>query len=174
VLGINDGGELVGDYSLTSTTPCCAAGTHGFLRSRGHDTTIDYPNAVLTYANGINERGEIIGAYNDGVSHGFYLHRDSYAPIDHPGATFTNALGINSRGEIVGRYVDAAGGRHGYVLKRGEFTTVDYPGATFTGVTAIDGEGNIVGRTIVDGVFHGFVLSRGEEREGQRAGSVSQ
>jgi uncharacterized membrane protein len=93
---------------------------------------IDFPGASSTQAWGINARGEIVGAYNDGNPHGFYLHRGNYAPIDYPGATFTNALGISPRGEIVGRYVDASG-RHGYVLRRGEFTTIDYSGATFTG-----------------------------------------
>jgi hypothetical protein len=28
VLGISDNGDLVGDYSSTSTMPCCGAGTH--------------------------------------------------------------------------------------------------------------------------------------------------
>ena len=59
VLGISNNGDLVGDYSLTSFTPCCAAGTHGFLLSGGNFIPIDFAGAgvILTYASGINPGG---------------------------------------------------------------------------------------------------------------------
>ena len=47
---------------------------HGFLLSVGAYTTIDYPNATYTSANGINDAGEIVGRRDDaaGKTHGFY------------------------------------------------------------------------------------------------------
>src|SRR5262245_41292686 len=62
VYGINDIGEIVG-----------ASGGHGFLLSRGIFTTIDFPGAVATSANGINVRGQIVGLYQDptGAQHNF-------------------------------------------------------------------------------------------------------
>jgi uncharacterized membrane protein len=165
VLGISDNGDLVGDYSLTSFTPCCAAGTHGFLLSGGNFIPVDFPAAgvILTYASGINPQGCIVGSYSNGQGRAYLLDHDNYIPLQYPDATttFMNALGINARGQIVGRYVNATG-RHGYVMTQTEFTPIDIPGATFTGATAINSEGDIVGRYVGGGVFHGFLLSRHE------------
>jgi uncharacterized membrane protein len=167
VLGINANGDLTGDYSLVNTIPCCAAGTHGFLLSRGAYTEIDFPGAavILTYGSGINSRGDIVGSYSDGRGRAYILSGGNYVSLKDPSSTttFMNALGVNARGDIVGRYVDA-NGRHGYLFSAGRYRTIDIPGATFTGVTAINSEGDIVGRyRDADGVFHGFLLSRHEE-----------
>ena len=47
---------------------------HGFLLNGGTYTAIDYPNAVYTTANGINDAGQIVGRRDDaaGKVHGFY------------------------------------------------------------------------------------------------------
>ena len=47
---------------------------HGFLRDRsGTFTTIDIPGATVTAIRGLNDRGQMIGTYDDaaGVGHGF-------------------------------------------------------------------------------------------------------
>ena len=50
-----------------------AEGSHGFLLSHGQFTTVDFPGALGTLANGINASGDIVGRYlaDDG------LERDS-------------------------------------------------------------------------------------------------
>src|SRR5262249_26364287 len=58
--GINDRGQIVGDYVNRNDHL-----RHGFLRSGGVYTTIDPPGAVLTVAEGINNSGEIAGVYID-------------------------------------------------------------------------------------------------------------
>ena len=50
-LGINDFGDVVGDYVDS------AGNRHGFVRSKGIYTTLDVPGAVLTVAEGINILG---------------------------------------------------------------------------------------------------------------------
>ena len=64
-----------------------AGNRHGFLRSKGGYTTLDVPDAVLTVAEGINNRGEIVGLYvdADGNQHGFVLCNGAYVTIDVPG-----------------------------------------------------------------------------------------
>jgi uncharacterized membrane protein len=169
VLGISANGDMVGDYHVTSKTPCCFTGTHGFLlNSPGNYVQIDFPGpgVILTYVNGINPDGSVVGSYSDSKAHGFLLSGANAISLEYPNptTTFMNALGINPRGDIVGRYVDAnAPGRHGYLLSDGQYTSIDIPGASFTGATAIDPQGDIVGRFIgADGKFHGFLMRKGE------------
>ena len=54
--GINDAGQIVGDYRDSSD------GIHGFLYSGGAFTTIDVPGAQHL-ASGINDAGQIVGSY---------------------------------------------------------------------------------------------------------------
>jgi probable HAF family extracellular repeat protein len=52
--GINDSGQIVGEYD-----------GHGFLDSGGSFTTIDVPSATFTEAIGINASGQIVGIFGD-------------------------------------------------------------------------------------------------------------
>ena len=68
-------------------------------------------------AEGINDRGTIVGLYmaGDGSLHGFIYQDGAYTPIDVPDSTLTYALSINPEGEIAGKYDDAGGVTHGYL-----------------------------------------------------------
>ncbi|MCI0604421.1 hypothetical protein L0156_15605 [bacterium] len=86
--------------------------------SRGELTSIDFPGASFTTANGINPSGDIVGRYIvAGVTHGFLLSGDELTSIDFPGASSTEAFGINPSGDIVGRYI-SAGVTHGFLLSK--------------------------------------------------------
>ncbi len=98
--GINDAGQIVGDFVDN-------AGLHGFLYDRGTFTTIDVPGAQSTQAFGINDSGHIVGVFDTPpVGHqrlGFLYDGGTFTTIDVPGATsFTVAFGINNAGRIVG------------------------------------------------------------------------
>lgn len=67
-LGINNKGQIVGYYVDGN------GADHGFLHSGGTYTTIDDPLGSSTELFGINDSGEIVGAYlvaGTGVWHGF-------------------------------------------------------------------------------------------------------
>jgi len=79
--------------------------------------TIDFPGARFpgTIASGINDGGQIVGAYSDGLmAHGFLDITGSFTTIDVPGAIDTVAKGINDNGQIVGFYDDSTG-EHGFL-----------------------------------------------------------
>ena len=63
--GINDAGQIVGEY--------LGAEFYGFfLDVDGSYTTIDVPGAMFTIAYGINSSGQIVGSYDDdATAHGF-------------------------------------------------------------------------------------------------------
>ena len=121
--------------------------------------TIDVPGAGSTFANGLNNRGQVVGFYRVGgqsdASHGFLLDEGNFTTVDVPGAFSTQAFGINDRGQIVGDYIDA----QGFLLDKGTFKTVDdVPGASETEARTINERGQIVGFHNAGGNFHGFFL----------------
>ena len=115
---VADDGAFVGDYSDVLTV-------HGFLSPKPKVfVTLDFPTAAATAARWINERGEVVGRWDDNSvtfqipcttqCHGFLWAKGQFRSIDVPGAISTVALGINNRGRMVGRYIDSAGNEHGF------------------------------------------------------------
>jgi probable HAF family extracellular repeat protein len=104
-LGINNRAQVVGQYLDTGGR------LHGFLWERGRLVTIDVPGALQATAEGLNDRGQVVGArFNDldlTGARGFLLAKGVKGPftsISFPGAPRTLASGINDRGQIVGFY----------------------------------------------------------------------
>jgi hypothetical protein len=94
-------------------------------------TQIDVPGSVFTIANGINQKGDIVGAYIDsrGGLHGFLLSNGAFTTIDPPGGNLTVALHINPEGVITGLYRTSDSNIHGFLLSNGAFMSIDVPGA---------------------------------------------
>ena len=69
-LGINDNGMIVGSY-FGCTSSCTE---HGFVFFKGKYLSFDFPNAFQTFADGINNAGQVVGTYTAteyGYFHGF-------------------------------------------------------------------------------------------------------
>ena len=141
-------------------------------------STIDFPGAILTNAQGINAGGEIVGSYNDSATpsktHGFLLSGGQFQTIDFPGARATVARGIGPGGDIVGTYQkpNETGGvpSHGFLLNnRGEYFKVDYPNRLNTIAQRILPDGTILGcyhDNDTMGSMHGMSFSRRSGFEG--------
>ena len=193
VYGLNTPGQIVGTYVDGSGQ------SHGFLLTGstggvgGTLTPIDAPTALgatQTAVYGINDSGQIVGAYIDGAgkSHGFALSHITFAPttglpdlttatftpIYAPtlGATETAVYGINANGQVVGAYVDGSGKTHGLSvmfasadvsnLSGATFATIDAPSAVATRVFGIDDAGRVVGSYDDSaGIKHGFLFAGG-------------
>ena len=111
--GINDGGQIVGDF-------LDARGEHGFLKDGATFTTIDGAFGS-TLALGINDVGQIVGSTG---SVGFLKDDASFTTINVPGALFTQPSGINDAGQIVGLFGDATSRDHGFLKDGAIFTTL--------------------------------------------------
>ena len=142
----------------------------GFLLDRGRYTTIEILGArVETAPLGINDRGDIAGAYDDGKGdHGFMRdRRGRITTIDVPGARGTAAQKINNRGQIAGVYSDTSPDtqippERGFLLERGKLTRIDVPDAVQTRAVGINNRGQVVGEyTDADGMVHGFLWDKG-------------
>jgi probable HAF family extracellular repeat protein len=126
--------------------------------------TVDFPGAVSTFLYGINNAGQMVGAYvnEDESTHGFLLSNGVFTTIDFPGSTLSVAAGINNHGVITGQYNDSDGFGHGFVYSDGEFATRDLGEGYQTFPTAIDDAGDLVGFcTDSEFNFHGCVAFDG-------------
>ena len=180
--GINNQNVIVGSYS-TSSWPG-GPYSHGAIYpnyqsspqpGNSGNTTLDYPNAPSTFADGINNQGMVVGYYIDSNkrAHQFTYANGTYASWDAPtadGATFGE--GINDLGQAVGYYLDRGhnnvyGGdaAYGYVTTpqgNGQLSSIDIvaPGALGTYVYGINDAGAIVGAYVdANGSTHGFVAT---------------
>ena len=128
-------------------------------------TTIDPAGSSATFAQGINNSGQIVGNFNDAqnVSHGFLRSSaGTYTTFDYPGATGTYAADINSAGQIIGTYTDSAFNTHSYLLSGGTFSPLIYPGSVQTLAYGINTAGQVVGGYVDSGQNrHGFLLNGG-------------
>jgi uncharacterized membrane protein len=186
--GINNPGTIVGSYDVL--TSLNNVGTvplpHGFMRdATGNFTALNFPGAVATTAEGINDAGDVVGGYvvitNPATTppaiavHAYVLHGGVYTSFDVPlpGATGAIAFGINEQGEITGSYTtqtvtlallgDHLVNSHGFVRSTdgSTFTPIDFPDAISTDCRGgFNPRGNIVGAFVDSfGAEHGFVAS---------------
>ena len=164
-LGVNDRGQILAVYEGRDRT------VRHFVRDRqGRFAVIDDPPGTsgngLTYeAVDINNRGEIVGFYNDdrGVTTTGFLRsrKGRFTDVNVPGSVVTGPLRINDRRQVVGIYADAGGAVHGFLGDDGQFATIDVPGATATVVLGINNRGQTVGSYVdAGGAYHGFLRER--------------
>jgi probable HAF family extracellular repeat protein len=155
-------------------TPVFLLSFLNILEAASYDfTTIDVPGASSTVAQGINDRGQIVGGYSDeifGPSHLFVTDGDQFVTIDIAGSSNTTAFGINNQGKIVGSYVTSE--QHGFLYPATDpvFTPIDVPfptGVFATRPNDINNRGQIVGEYLdqpASNEQHGFVYNKGHFR----------
>ena len=135
-------------------------------------TSIDYPGGTLTTARGINNQGEIVGAYRTvPPRHALLINGGQYIPLAPTtilATHFSEAFKSNDRGDVVGDFVGDDGFTHGFLLsKKGVVTTLDFPGASDTIAFGINESGTVVGQwDLLDSngtllINHGFVWKNG-------------
>jgi probable HAF family extracellular repeat protein len=172
-VGINDNGQVVGDYRDSEGR------FHGFFWDAGLFLTFDvpFPEATSTGPNGINNVGQIVGFYFDnnvsetfpnGHAHGFLYDNGVFSSFDVPGASVTVPTDINDHGQIVGVYGDSDSISPSFLLEDGHFTSIEapFPHVVFTDVSGINNRGQIVGRYLttnpadVNNIFnHGLIAT---------------
>ncbi len=134
--------------------------------SQGIIKTLDFPGAVYTAPEDINDSGEVVG-YQDndvnGYGHGFFYKDGKFTPFDVQDSIGTQIRGINNHCDSVGFYMDAQSQSHGFLRDHsGQVTTLDFYGVNQTLPTGINDYGTIVGVYIDDyQVWHYFVYAQG-------------
>jgi probable HAF family extracellular repeat protein len=129
---ISNNGKITGEFY-----PHDSASTLGFLYSNGHYIKVDDPLAVVgTDAEGVNNKGQVVGQYYDNQEHanGFLYSHGQYTTLDDPDDANgfyggTNLDAINNKGVIVGFYSNSTG-LHGLIDRDGNFRTLNDPHGT--------------------------------------------
>ncbi len=155
--GINDNGDIVGQYADTR-------GTHGFLLTKGKYTTLDVPgNFGGTVATGINDKGFIVVYWGDtksSIESSIYDPKTkTFKKINVPGATLTAAWDIDNAGDVVYEWI--GGATHGALLHGSHYYKFDYPKSIGTRAIGINDHGMIVGayQDVSSGPFLGYKAS---------------
>ena len=148
--GINDQGQVVGDYTESGGK------VHGFVYDGGSFTTLDGPSAISTSVNDINNFGQVTGNFFTPASeHGYIYSNGAFTVLDDPDGYSTHASAINDSGDVVGYYYDYVT-IHGFLYSNGVYTTVDHPAALkslgYTALYGLNNAGDFSGDYRVGGV----------------------
>ena len=155
--GINNSRTIVGDYAASDGT------IHSFLLSGDTFTEYDVPGAVQTNLLGINEPGDLTGAFDpdgSGVFQALIDRGGTITAYSVPGAASTFAYEINNNKKLtVGYYIDASGVLHGQYRDRNGALhfPIDPPGSVGTVLFGVDNKNHVVGRYAdASGATHGL------------------
>jgi probable HAF family extracellular repeat protein len=137
-VGINDRGQVVGEYQVADGT------FHGYLWERGRFRTLPTPGG----ATGINNRGQVTGVTGDvTTTDGYLLDGNRLTTFGAPGAQITIPYDINDRGQIVGGSLTSLADTapSGFLRSGGWFIVINRPGAVATVLFGINDRGQIAG-----------------------------
>lgn len=154
--GITNSGTICGYYKDASGLK------HGFILSEGTFTQFDVPNATQTQLTGINDAGDLIGAYYSGSTPTVFVYIDGVVRnvvIEDPhNTTGIFPGGINNADEFVGSYYAPnflpTYGFVGLAPKR----VIDHivaPHATQTYLNGLNDNGIAVGSLSIENNGHG-------------------
>jgi hypothetical protein len=166
--GITGSGQLVGSVDVSGNF-------YGFLGSTSGPavTPLDFSNAGITFAYGINDAGVATGHFTTvtGMTltvSGFVTADGgvTFTQLDVPGAHGeTQAFGIGPDGTVVGNYRDAAFNFRGFLATPNpdgsySYATLDVPGALDTTIRGMNGPGQLVGSYTTAGFdTRGFIAT---------------
>ena len=134
-------------------------------------TSIDYPNAKLTNALGLNDIGQVVGYWYfvSSSPFGFVAQPpygvNNFTMLEYPNNSVrTVATGINSAGQIAGYYVDSNANFYGFTVSP-PYGDQDYSqpislgNGVLTIAEGINDDGQVVGYYEDSNGFHGFLYN---------------
>ena len=168
---VNNSGQIVG---ISGKSP----GDAGFLYSNGAMTDLGVlPGMTYTYAQGINDFGQICGFSYPAIGepHAFLYDAGQMQDLGTLGGPDSSAFGINSSGEVVGNSRDMSGRRHAFRYADGVMADLGALTAGNSYALAINNSGQVTGYSdTASGNSHAFLFSAGTMTDlGTPAGGVS-
>ena len=153
IYGISDAtGALTGNFIDAS----------GVRRGFSGDEIIEAPDATATYADFVDDLGNVVGSYvdNEGAYHGYVLIPDGrfITAAIPPNLDYAFVHGINNTGLTVLRFKMKGDIPRSYVNLFDALHELQFPGSVITEGWNINQDGSIVGHyDLADGRRHGFI-----------------
>ncbi len=146
--GINDSGDIVGDYYNPSI-----GSFHGFLLKGGVYQDLAVSGAVNTFGGGINATDEVTLWWTDsaGYRQSVLYNGTTYTTINVPGMAQSQASGINTTGQIAYVVSDPYNVVHAAVKKGTVYSIIDFPKGSQTQGGGINDSSEFVGSFIPAG-----------------------
>jgi hypothetical protein len=146
-IGINDAGDVVGDY-LDS-----AGVQHGFVKKGNKYTSIDVKGETTPYAWAINNSGQmVVFAINSaGGYDSFVYNGKTFKKIADPNASTTGTIArsLNNKGDVVGAYFNSAGDEIGFLYHgKKYYDVIDPKASTETKPDGVNDSLEMVGRYV--------------------------
>jgi len=136
-----------------------------FTYSNGQFISIDPTGSTATVAQGINDKGEVVGAYIDSgkVQHGFLFNGKQYTNLDVPNHTSPDAWSINNKGLIAVFALNGKSLYDSFLFNGQTYKNVDFKGAVNSFIHTIDNYGDRI-YTVTDssGTSHGVFFLAGK------------
>ena len=133
---------------------------------------LSFPSGAMPVTTGINDNGDVVGAYYgedlEGPiafrAFGFIADHKGVRTIDVPGASDVQLTGINASGTVVGNYMVFDGNfeQHSFIMDNKGITEFTIPGAKFVSVNCINNNGAIGGWYNDGTKAHAFVCKGGK------------
>lgn len=158
--GINNFGQVVGGYCPAASCPGGPLpSAYAFLLQNGTYTTLDFPGALATQANAINDSGSIVGFFMDSSTmlHAYLYQSGVFTRLDFPNSQWTAALGIDNAGSISGIYEDNNLVTHGFIYANGVFTQAAPPNSSASGLAGISNRGEVVAQANAGNVTNNYI-----------------
>lgn len=147
--GLNDRGDVVGDYNSRSGAPL----TRAFLWSGGTLTTFTGPNNGTASASEyritrpLNDRGDVTGSSNSGTDwHTFLRSGGTVTDLGSAGGRTAAPVGVNNARQVAGTAIVTNDSWFAFLWRAGE--TIDItppPGYATTSASWITEQGDVVG-----------------------------
>ena len=123
--------------------------------------TFDYPGALVTVANAVNERSEVAGTFESPAQYGFVRFRNSFSrPIRDPNdrSRSTVLAGINNTDTVAGYYLGTDRSYHSFLLSGSIFSEIDAGVANII-MGGVNDTDNVCGSTLAP--YNAFVVIDG-------------
>lgn len=156
--GISNHYDIVGSAIAPFAIP-------GFVFFNNEVFPFEFPGALATFANGVNDELDIVGSFRNSLEddrfRAFYEFEDGILELTIPDFIDVFALGINNQRQVVGGAYDANDDESGFIFENGEVTLFNHPDGA-TELVDINNLGILAGTVVDDSGLRSFVFD-GEE-----------